>query len=232
MSAFNPLGSDRQTAKRAVQRVVALLHQSEISAADDAAIRLGLRTFSHVKMVDPDQWDVVAANWLHSTVLHRFSPLDAVRPDLGAMKVECGDVAGLVNDGLTTIRFRRQFPKQRTETNASSDGIRSVSRIGELPDEPLVPANPDHVRQIRHVVLFEGVLDPLMDLLHRVSFMDGCGCPLTHWFPVCSLLASDNARAISFSFRMARLTMLEVHSDFGNHDSFAMLSTCCLVSRS
>jgi hypothetical protein len=168
-SRFDPISSDRQTAKRAMQRVITLLHQPEISAADDAAIRIRLRTITHVKVIDPDQRDVVATNWLDSTVRHRQSPLDAVRLDFCAVQVKCNDVARLVNDCLPSFHLRSTFPDSGTEPDDASWRTLAVSRIGELPDEPFVPPDSDHVRQVADIVAVEGEVDPLSDLQHRLG---------------------------------------------------------------
>lgn len=171
--ALNPLGCDRQTAKRAVQRVVALPHQPEISAADDAAIHSGFRAFTDVKMIDPDQRNVVAPNRFDTTVHHRLSPLDTVRLDLGAVQVEAEQMASLVDDCLTAFCLRRPLPDSWTDPDDATRRIPPITCVRKLPDEPLVPANTDHVRQVRHVVSVESEFDPLSDLLHCFWLMDG-----------------------------------------------------------
>lgn len=113
-----------------MQRVVGLLHQPKISATDDAAIRLRLRAFAHVKMIDPDQRDVVASNRFDATVHHRLSPLDTVRLDFCAVKMEGTYVTGLMNDCLTTFCFRRSLPQQRTDPDDATRRTFAVSRIG------------------------------------------------------------------------------------------------------
>lgn len=172
-SSLDTFSSDRQTAKRAVQRVVALLHQPEIFEADDAAILVGLWAFTHMEMIDPDQRDVVAANWLDAAILHRLSPLDAVRLDLRAVQVKCDDVTRLVDDCLTAFCLRRPLPDSWTDPDDATRRIPPIACVRKLPDEPLVPPDSDHVRHVSHVVSVESEVDPLTDLLHCFWLMDG-----------------------------------------------------------
>ncbi len=120
-----------------------------------------------MKMIDPDQRDVVAANWFDSTVRHRLSPLDSVRLDLGAMKVKCDDVGRFVNDRVPAFLLGRPFPDHRTDPDYATRRTLTVSRFGKLSDEPFVPPDSDHVRQVADIVSVESEVDPIVDLLHR-----------------------------------------------------------------
>lgn len=152
-----------------MQRVVALLHQTEVFAAYDTAIRLGLRAAKHRKQSNPDQRDIVATNWLDSTVRHRLLPLRTVRFDLDAVQVKCDDVTCLVDDCLTAFCLRRPFPDSGTEPDDATWRTLAEHRIGKLSDEPFIPPDSDHVRKVADIVAVEGEIDPFSDLLHRLG---------------------------------------------------------------
>ena len=135
-SSLDSLGIYYQTAKRAVQRVVALPNQPEISAADDAAICLGLRTFTYVKMSDPDQRDVLAADWLYAAVFHRLLPLDAVGLDGKVVQVVGEDGTGFMDDGLSTLLRCRTIPNHWPDTKPSTRRTSPITGIGKLASKP------------------------------------------------------------------------------------------------
>ena len=80
------------------------------------------------------------------------------------------DVASFVDDDLVSLLLIRPFPYQWTEADRTMWRKLAIHRIGEPSDETLVPANTNDVRQVTHLISFEGEIDPLSDLLHEASW--------------------------------------------------------------
>lgn len=138
-----------------------------------------------MEVIDSDQRDAVAANRFRSTVRHRLLPFNAVGLDGKAVQVKGDDVAGFMDDRLSTLLLCRSLPNHWTDSNPSTRRASPVTGIRELCDEPRAPPHSNHIRQVAHFVSFEGEFDPFVNLfrlsrtkceLLRHKFLIGSSC--------------------------------------------------------